>query len=229
MTKQENNLIKHQEMDLGIINRNKNHLKYAKVQTYEMCLKAIEKNGLLLKDIRWDEINLTKEQVHKLCIKAVRNNGIALQYVKEQTEELCILAVKQDYSALQYVKKQTPEICIKALKKNEFALQYVKWDILSEEQIDEICREALKHDRCLIRYIKDKDIFNIKYLEAQGKASEVIAIKEDGEWLFTVGCQRNITKEEFIYRIYNENGGFDLEKEINVHRQVYLDFLEQFK
>lgn len=83
------------------------------------------------------------------------------------------------------------------------SLQYVKWDILSEEQIDEICREALKHDRCLIRYIKDKDIFNIKYLEAQGKASEVIAIKEDG--------------------------GFDLEKEINVHRQVYLDFLEQFK
>ncbi|MDI2978112.1 DUF4116 domain-containing protein [Clostridioides difficile] len=251
MTKQENNLIKHQEMDLGIINRNKNHLKYAKVQTYEMCLKAIEKNGLLFKDIRWDEINLTKEQVHKLCIKAVRNNGIALQYVKEQTpemckeavknrefalmyvkeqtEELCILAVKQDYSALQYVKKQTPEICIKALKKNEFALQYVKWDILSEEQIDEICREALKHDRCLIRYIKDKDIFNIKYLEEKGDASEVIAIKEDGEWLFTVGCQRNITKETFIDRIYNTDGGFDLEKGINVHRQVYLDFLKEFK
>ncbi|HCP7145417.1 TPA: hypothetical protein OE939_004106, partial [Clostridioides difficile] len=57
---------------------------------------------------------------------------------------------------------------------------------------------------------------------------EVISIEKNGEWLFTVGCQRNITKEEFIYRIYNTNGGFDLENGINVHRQIYLDFLEKF-
>ncbi|WP_227824911.1 MULTISPECIES: hypothetical protein [unclassified Clostridioides] len=55
MTKQESALIEHQEIDLEVINRNPINLKYAKVQTYEMCLKAIEKNGLLLKDVRWDE------------------------------------------------------------------------------------------------------------------------------------------------------------------------------
>ncbi|MDI3075250.1 hypothetical protein QJL41_11950 [Clostridioides difficile] len=52
-----------------------------------------------------------------------------------------------------------------------------------------------------------------------------MALKENDKWIFTIGCQINITKETFIYRIYNEGGGFDSEKGINVHRQSYLDFL----
>lgn len=56
----------------------------------------------------------------------------------------------------------------------------------------------------------------------------MFAVKENGVWLFTVGCQENITKEEFIYRIYNEGGGFDPEKGVNVHRGIYLNFLGQF-
>lgn len=82
-------------------------------------------------------------------------------------------------------------------------------------------------------FIKDKNKclkeFNIRYLEKQGDAREVIAIKENNKWLFTIACQRDITKEEFVDRIYNTNGGFDLKLRINVHRQIYLDFLKQFE
>ncbi|ENY8693084.1 hypothetical protein ACP3VA_12150 [Clostridioides difficile] len=147
-----------------------------------MCIETVRYDGELLKDVRWDELNLTKEQIYILCLIAVKQNGLALQYVKNPTEDIYI--------------------------------------------------EALKQDRHLIRYIKDKDRyleeFDIKYFKKQGKARDVIAIEEDGEWLFTIGCQTDIDKETFIDRIYNEGRGFDPEKGINLHRQVYLNFLKDF-
>lgn len=43
-------------------------------------------------------------------------------------------------------------------------------------------------------------------------------LTEDDRILYSIGCQENITKEEFLDRIYNDNGG--LEK--NPHRKEYL-------
>ena len=63
-----------------------------------------------------------------------------------------------------------------------------------------------------------KDIF-----QYQCKNRLLTAIlTEDDEILYTIGCQFNITKEEFIERIYNENGGI----ENNPHRQEYLTIIE---
>ncbi|MCC0726694.1 DUF4116 domain-containing protein [Clostridioides sp. ZZV14-6045] len=268
-------------IDLDCIKRYPWELEFADKQTYEMCVEALRRDGMLLEHVKFDELNLTKEQLYNLsliavkqnglalqfvkeqtpeiCIKAVRDDGRALQFVKEKTEEICIEAVKQNGRALKYVnnqtdeicieavkkngsnlycvKNQTPEICIEAIRQKGWALMDVKWGELegkfSKEQLDEICVYALKQDKHLIKYIRNKeeyeDMFNIKYLKEQGNASEVFAVKENGIWLFTVGCQENITKETFIYRIYNTDGGFDLEKGINVHRQIYLDFLKEFK
>ncbi|HGS8931364.1 TPA: hypothetical protein ACMU2O_001524 [Clostridioides difficile] len=72
MVKQESNLINRQKMDLDVIKRFPNHLKYAKVQTYEMCLEAILRKGIVLGDVRWSDLNLSKVQVYNLCIKAVK-------------------------------------------------------------------------------------------------------------------------------------------------------------
>ncbi len=59
-----------------------------------------------------------------------------------------------------------------------------------------------------------KDIF-----QHQCKNRMLTAIlTEDNKILYSIGCQENITKEEFIDRIYNEDGG--LEK--NPHRYEYL-------
>lgn len=69
-------------MDLNNIIENSWDLKNFKKQTYEICLKAVEQNGLLLKDIKWDELNLTSEQFYELCFSAVLQNGKALKYVK---------------------------------------------------------------------------------------------------------------------------------------------------
>ena len=45
---------------------------------------------------------------------------------------------------------------------------------------------------------------------------------------FSIGCQSRITKEQFIDRIYETYGGFDIEKGINPHRQEYLDILKNY-
>ncbi|MCC0670580.1 MULTISPECIES: hypothetical protein [unclassified Clostridioides] len=141
---------------------------------------------------------------YKICVEAVKNNGLALEFIK----------------------KQTPERCLEAVRKNGLIVRFVT------EQTDIVCKESLKQNRGSIKYIKDKDRyldeFGVGYLEAQGNTREVFVIKKNGQWLFTIGCQNNITKEEFIYRIYNTDGGFDLEKGVNVHRKIYLDFLKQF-
>ena len=44
-----------------------------------------------------------KEQTVELCLAAVQQNGLALQYIKEQTLELCLAAVKQNNHALKLV------------------------------------------------------------------------------------------------------------------------------
>ncbi|MDW0076990.1 DUF4116 domain-containing protein [Clostridioides difficile] len=137
-------------------------------------------------------------------------------YVREQVDEICMEAVNENGWALKYVKKQTPKICLEVVRKNGLALKYV------EDQMEEICREALKQNKLAIKCVKDKN----KYRAERCKRN--ICKKANDIWLFTVGCQTNITKEEFIYGIYNENGGLDLDKEINVNRKIYLDFLKKF-
>ena len=46
-------------------------------------------------------------------------------------------------------------------------------------------------------------------------------LTEDNEILYTIGCKHNITEEEFIDLIYNENGGLDE----NPHRKEYLKLI----
>ncbi|HBG8470868.1 TPA: DUF4116 domain-containing protein [Clostridioides difficile] len=220
-------------------------LKYVKKQTEEICLLAVRENPWALIHVKrqtericieavkqWGTIlQFVKKQTPKICLEAVKQNSFALYYVKKQFEEVCIEAVKQDGDALKYIKKQTKELCLRAIENDVCSLQYVKWAELNltEFEVDEICKFALTQTSRALTYIKNKDKyikkFNIKYSKNNRK---VTAINIDGEWLFTIGCQENITKETFIDRIYNEGGGFDLKAGKNVHRQEYLVFLDQF-
>ncbi|MGO0861700.1 DUF4116 domain-containing protein, partial [Clostridioides difficile] len=179
-------------------------LGYVKNQTEEVCLEAVRSNGWALQDVRWDELNLSKEKEELVSIEAVKQTGHALQYVKEQTEAICLEAINQDVKSFFYVKNQTEKICINSLKQTGSIFRYIK--------------DARK-------YIKK---FDIRFLVESGKVRGVVAMKIDGVWRFTLGCQDNITKETFIYKIYNTNGGFDPEEGVNVHRKFYLKFLNQF-
>ncbi|MGX9757739.1 hypothetical protein ACWYRQ_15780 [Clostridioides difficile] len=91
------------DIDIDWIKEHPWDLKDAKIQTYEMCIESIKKDGLFLKDIRWDELDFNKEQVNNLCLMAVKENGLALEYVKNQTEEICREALRQNKQAVIYI------------------------------------------------------------------------------------------------------------------------------
>ncbi|HBG8471506.1 TPA: hypothetical protein KRH38_003868 [Clostridioides difficile] len=43
-----------------------------KKQNYEMCIEVVKRQGVLLKDVRWGELNLTKEQLYNLYLTAIK-------------------------------------------------------------------------------------------------------------------------------------------------------------
>lgn len=70
-------------------------------------------------------ISISKEQTPELCLLAVQQDGLALQYVKEQTESICLAAVKQNGWALEFVKEQNPTICILAMQYDIHTVMYI--------------------------------------------------------------------------------------------------------
>ena len=78
-------------------------------------------------------------------------------------------------------------------------------------------------ERRVLRSKKYRKLDIFTFIKSK-KCRKVDAYKYDDNWYFFVGCQKAITKEEFINRIYNEDGGL----EENPHRQLYLDFLDNF-
>ena len=63
----------------------------------------------------WSYLAQIEEQTPEICLEAVNQNGLALKHVKNQTPDICLAAVMQCESALSYVIMQTPDICIAAV------------------------------------------------------------------------------------------------------------------
>ena len=77
-------------------------------------------------------------------------------------------------------------------------------------------------------YIYENDIISAvsmpfkKIFQYQCKYRVLTAIlTEDNEILYTIGCQINITEEEFVNRIYNTHGGL----QENPYREEYLELI----
>jgi len=62
-----------------------------------------------------------------------------------------------------------------------------------------------------------------EYIEIKNPEGRLVTcVLKNGNILYNVGCQKEITKEEFIDRIHNEDGGLRL----NPHRESYLDIIK---
>jgi len=62
-----------------------------------------------------------------------------------------------------------------------------------------------------------------EYIEIKNPQGRLVTcVLKNGNILYNVGCQEEISKEEFIDRIYNTNGGIEL----NPHRENYLDIID---
>ena len=79
-------------------------LNIALIELCEDAQFYIEPNGTKFKTNKFI-IKEILPQTEELCVLAIQQNGLSLQYVQEQTEELGRLAVQQNGWALQYVQK----------------------------------------------------------------------------------------------------------------------------
>ena len=79
--------------------------------------------------------------------------------------------------------------------------------------------ENLSHEGRIVGQISQayKDIFQH---QCKNRVLTTI-LTEDDEILYSIGCQNNITKEVFLNRIHNEDGGL----EENPHREEYLKLI----
>ncbi|CCL32311.1 hypothetical protein BN174_3960007 [Clostridioides difficile E15] len=176
------------------------------------------------------------EQTEELCLIAVRKQPLSLRFVEKQTEEICLEAVRRNGMALKFVDKHTEEICIEALKQDKHSILYID----NKEKYLKMFSNDIKFLNSLEQLKRDNKykfaFSNLEFKEAKEEIQNIIAIKEDGKWLFTL-CNlfylddgwKDMNKGGFIYKIHNEDNGYDVHYRVNLYRQVYLDFLEQFE
>ena len=225
---------------MNAVRRNRLLLKYIEKPSKKICLEAIKQDPDALKYV-W-------KQNEEMCLEAVRRNGTSLKHVINQTEQICLEAVKKDSWAFDYVedktrqiclevikgipklyfykveeKYRTPELCLEAVKRDGMLLCYV------ENQTEEICLAALKSNAESQTEIKIplKNVeYGIHQFNNDRNCRTIYYAKVDGEYLFSIGCQINITKEKFIDRIYNDCRIKGKGLIHFPHRRKYLEFLE---
>ena len=153
-------------------------------------------------------------------MEAVREDGCAVQFIDNPTEEVQLAAVRENEYALRYINNPTEEVQLEAVKQNGYIIEYI------DNPSGEVQLAAVRENGCALRYINNPTDY-IKHITDVLETSYrlIYVLHEEGkEPLFSIGCQKNISKEYFIWRIYNLDGG--LEK--NPHRQEYLDILERY-
>ena len=186
-------------------------------------------------------ISLNK-QSEEVQLEAIRQNGLAIYYIKNPSEQVQLEAVKQCGYFMKFIDNPSEQVQLEAVKQNGYAIRYI------DNPSEEVKLEAIKQNGCSIRYIDNpseqlqleavrQDGYNIEFIDnpssyiksvldvIETSSRKVYVLHEEGkEPLFSVGCQCNISKEYFIKRIYNLDGGL---KE-NPHRQEYLDIINRY-
>ena len=200
-------------------------LAFLREQDEELCLAAVQTDGLALRHVR--------RQTPEICLAAVLEDGEALEFVQEQTPALCRAAVMQNGLALRFVKKQNDDICELALKQNPDALAYVQHmtknllylavfsptgtsflpegvppDLfLDREASARTALARIEHptqDQCLRAVTADPDALELLSEEEQTEEVCLAAVRKKGEALRHVRSQT----EEVCLAAVRENGFF---------------------
>jgi len=124
------------------IKQNPYSIKYANIQTHDMCMIAVQHRGYLLKYI--------KHQEYDICLAAVKENGLAIEYVENifKDQRLCIEATKQCGFALKFIPKdkQTERVCVSAVQNAVMAFTYV------DSAYRNACRPGIRNNNLEYKY-----------------------------------------------------------------------------
>ena len=144
------------------------------------------------------ELKLLNNMSEQEQLEAVSRNGLSIQYIDNPSEKVQLEAVRRDAYSIKYIDNPSEEVQLEAVRGNGLAIKHIK--------------NPSKYVKSIINIIETA----YRYI--------YVLHEPNKEPLFTIGCQRHITKETFIQRIYEEDGGL----ECNPHRQEYLDILNRY-
>ena len=162
----------------------------------------------------------SKEQEERFQLETVRQNGCALEYIDNPSEKVQLEAVRQDGVAVYFIDDPSLELQLEAVRQDGRAIEYI------DNPSEEVQLEAIRHNGFAIEYIKNPSSYIKSIIDTINTSNQPIYVlhEPNKDPLFSIGCQCNITKDYFIWRIYNLDGG--LEKK--PYRQEYLDALERY-
>ena len=163
---------------------------------------------------------LLNNMEEKIQLEAVKENRLVIKYIDNPSEEIQLEAVRQNGNAIAYIDNPSEQVKLEAVKQNGFAIKYIK------NPSEKVQLEAVREDGSAIKYIKNPSDYIKSILDIVKTSNRKVYVlhEPNKEPLFSIGCQCNITKDYFIWRIYSLDGG--LEKK--PYRQEYLDALERY-
>ena len=91
---------------------------------------------------------------------------------------------------------------------------------------EKIQLESVRQNGYVIEYIDNPSSYIKSIIDVIETSHRTICVlhEPNKDPLFSIGCQKNISKDYFIWRIYNMDGGL----EENPHRQEYLDIINRY-
>lgn len=129
---------------LDLIEKKPTFIKEVKEPTYNMYLKAVSKNGYLLKD--------APEEYHteELCLAAIDDVPASVEHVKRMTQLIALTAVIKSWSCIKYIPEefQNDEICNIAIKAYPLTLEHIKCQTLA------MCKKATDINPGALEYAK---------------------------------------------------------------------------
>ena len=166
------------------------------------------------------ELKLLNNMSEQEQLEAVREDGLLIQYIDNPSEKVQIEAVSRNGLAIRYIDNPSEKVQLEAVSRDGLIIKYIN------NPSERVQLEAVSSNGLAIQYIENPSeyIKSIIDIIETSKRHIYVLHEPNKEPLFSVGCQCNITKETFIDRIYNTNGGL----EQNPHRQEYLDILNRY-
>lgn len=150
-------------------------------------------------------------------LTAVEDNSCDIQHIVNPCSDVQLKSIEKDPEVIYYISNPRLQAQMKAVEQWGCAIQYI------DDPCLEVQMKAVEKDVTAILYIVDPCLEVTEMVDTI-KTSQRTIYRNKKTGLFSVGCQSNMTKDYFIWRIYNTEGG--LEK--NSHRQEYLDILERY-
>lgn len=169
------------EMLMLVCSQDGRALRFAskKLITKELCLVAVNQNGLALHDVPPEKVDngrSIRERLDRdIVIAAVRQNGLALRACSSLSidKDIVLAAVKQTGLALEYVpaKYIDDNLVLTSVNQNGLALKFVPVERITKELVS----RALDNNIMAIRYAPKKLLTYDDWMRAFEKDSAVFS------------------------------------------------------